>query len=122
MEHDKSATGLSNFVPIRRNDSKNSTVVLNLNTEVSVLEPQMMGTIRKGVSKRKLNSNEKLVKICTLLETVISTSLSPPSKSNKLETLQNISDEKTDVKNQVKQIFCFIYYGRLFGERKRWNS
>ena len=67
--------------------------------ETNVLEPQILGTVRKGVPKRKLNVDEKLDKNCTLLETVISTSLSPPSKSNKLETLQNISDEETDVKN-----------------------
>ena len=59
--------------------------------ETNPLEPQTLGTVRKGVLKRKLNAVEKLDKICTLLETVISTGLSPPSKSIKLETLQNIS-------------------------------
>ena len=99
LEYDKSARRSSKFVPIRRSDSKLSTGAFDLNTETNVLEPQILGTVRRGVPKRKLNADEKLDKICTLLETVISTSLSPPSKSNKLETLQNTSDEETDVKN-----------------------
>ena len=99
LEYDKSARRSSNFGPIRQNDSNFSTGAFDLNTETNISEPQILGTVRKGVPKRKLNGDEKLNKICTLLETVISTSLSPTSKSNKLETLQNISDEEIDVKN-----------------------
>ena len=75
--------------------------------ETNVLEPQILGTVRKGVPKRNLNADEKLDKICTLLETVISTSLSPPPKSNKLETLHNISDEETEMKNSKNQNSLF---------------
>ena len=54
-------------------------------------------------TKKKLNADEKLDKICILLGTVISTSLSPPSKSNQLKTLQ-----KTNVKKfKLKQNFLF---------------
>ena len=82
LEYDKNARESSNFVPIRRNDSKPSTGALDLNLETKVLEPQILDTVRKGVLKRKLNADEKLDKNCTLLETLISTNLSPPSKSN----------------------------------------
>ena len=58
---------------VQGNDCKFSTGALDLNMETNVLEPQILGTVRKGVSKRKLNADEKLDKICTLLETVIST-------------------------------------------------
>ena len=60
-----------------------------------------MGTVRKRVTKRKLNADEKLDKICNLRETLISTNLSRPSKSNKLENFQNLLDEETDAKNSV---------------------
>ena len=74
LEYEKSARRSSSFVPIRRNDCKFSTGTLDLNMETNVLEPQIMDTVRKGVPKKKLNADEKLDKICTLLETVISTS------------------------------------------------
>ena len=57
--------------------------------------------LEREYQKRKLNADEKLDKICTLRETVISRNLSRPSKINKLETLQNLSDEETDAKNSV---------------------
>ena len=44
-EYDKSARGSTNFVPIRRNDSKYSTGAMDFNKETNVLEPQTLGNV-----------------------------------------------------------------------------
>ena len=51
LENNKSATGASNFVPIRRNDSKYSTGALDWNIKTNVLEPQILGIVRKEYQK-----------------------------------------------------------------------